>query len=605
VFSFCSFLDLLCFPIAEPLAKGVTRNMIPLTLSILLAGVPLAEPTVPSTEEAINWDDYAPCGLVSLYLTCQMQDKAVSWEEVKKLVGPPRPDGELNFANLATAASQLGMHPVGLEVSRASLHNLPMPAIIQVRDPQYPDELPHFLVLLRPEADGVRLLDAPFPPYFLPEDRFQLAWTGKILVFAQDEKQAQQIRDFTNSSTATPWINWGLLGGGAILLSVLGVMGRPWRSKVSSTPSTAATIGTPDRRFAGSMKKPLFIAGSLLFLTAVFSSLPFLPVFLRAKEVPPRCEFDAQVMNLGELTPGTHSIQVPIKNSGSKPLQITQASSNCSCCAVVRSPDQIEPQQSTTLDTQLQVIPGTRTIQVTVESNDPEGPKHILLYWHGKAEPKLLPRWISATNVPLDHPYERTVKLIYPGGKSALVPHLKSYQCDRQGVEVHEGRNDPLSSKFTTLGLLTNIIGEMELHVRIQPPSKPEHLQAYCKLLLTYGKDEQTINLPLIISFAGGQLAPDVSSVTFSAAHHEELLSQERLVRIPDQDPRGEINVSNAPSWLSCEIQRTTDKAHLLRLKVVSVPPALPEQDVIHIARKDGMLCSTLRVSVLGGDAPN
>ena len=72
---------------------------------------------------------------------------------------------------------------------------------------------------------------------------------------------------------------------------------------------------------------------------------------------------------------------------------------------------------------------------------------------------------------------------------------------------------------------------------------------------------------------------------------------------VPDQDPLDEIEVSNIPSWLSCEIQPTTDKAHLLRLKVAAVPPALPVQDVLHIARKDGtLLRSTLRVNVLAGD---
>ena len=82
---------------------------------------------------------------------CQLQEKAVSWEEVKERVGPPSSEGELNFANLASAASQLGLHPVGLDADRAALHDLPMPAIVQVHDPKYPDELPHFLVLLRPK----------------------------------------------------------------------------------------------------------------------------------------------------------------------------------------------------------------------------------------------------------------------------------------------------------------------------------------------------------------------------------------------------------------------------------------------------------------------
>ena len=370
-------------------------------------------------------------------------------------------EGELNFANLASAASQLGLHPVGLDADRAALHDLPMPAIVQVHDPKYPDELPHFLVLLRPEADGVRLLDAPYPDYFLPEDRFQQSWTGKIMVFASDEQEAQQIHNNASGSNDLRWIIWGLVAALAVLIGLLSVTWRPRYSKIGILPATESL----KPHAVGIIKRPTLLIVCLLFvLIASVFSLGFFAIFHRDKNVSPCCEFDKQVMDLGELTPGMHNIHVPIKNSGNKPLHITQAISSCSCCAIVQRPDLILPEQNAAIETQLTVTPGTRTIQLTVESNDPEGSKHLLLYWHGKTQPTLLPRRISATNVPLDHSYERTIKLIYPGGKSALVPHLKDYQCDRQGVEVHEGRNDPLSSKFTTLGLLTNIIGEMELH---------------------------------------------------------------------------------------------------------------------------------------------
>jgi hypothetical protein len=576
--------------------------MIALPLIMLVAGATVAEAPASATEEAIYWDDYAPCGLVSLYLICQLQEKTVAWEEVKKLVGQPRADGELNFENLATAASQLGMRPVGLEVGREALKHLPMPAIIQVHDARYPDEIPHFLVLLRPEVDGVWLLDAPYAAYFLPEERFQQTWTGKVLIFARDEQVEKQIRGLAYGSTGLQWIAWGLIVIGMLLLTILGLIGWWRRSRIRHSLPRVATNGASHRRFAGILcKKSWLFASSLLFLMAAAALLLFW-IFHHDQDVPARCEFDKRVMELGELTPGEHSVHVQIQNTGNHPLHITKAVSNCTCCAIVQSPALVEPGQNAMLDVRLTVIPGPRSIRLTVESNDPDGPKHILLLWQGGAKPILVPRWITSANVPLDRPYKRTIRLIYPGGKSALVPHLKSCECDRRGVEAHEGRNDPTAIKFTASGLLTNILGEMELHLCITPPTKPERLQTTCKLALSYGNDTPIISLPLNLSFSGGQLSPDVTSVTFSAGGREELVSQERFVRVADQDPRGEIEVSDVPSWLTCEIKRKTQNDHVLLLKVVRVPSVLPLQHTIHIARKGGgSFQSDLRVNVMSG----
>src|SRR5205823_13715854 len=99
-------------------------------------------------------------------------------EQITELVGPLGPDRTHSFEDLSRAAGELGMMPIGLRADRKTLDTLPMPAIIQVRDPAHPEERPHLVMLLKTEADGVLLLDAPFPPYFLPEKAFERAWTG-------------------------------------------------------------------------------------------------------------------------------------------------------------------------------------------------------------------------------------------------------------------------------------------------------------------------------------------------------------------------------------------------------------------------------------------
>src|SRR6266849_3511872 len=111
------------------------------------------------SEPAVLPEDYASCGQTSLYLVCLIQGMDVEWERVKNVVGPPDNNGYQTFEDLSKAAAQLGLHAVGLHTNRAGVTDLPMPAIIQVRDPQETHARAHLVVLLRSTLDGVYLLD--------------------------------------------------------------------------------------------------------------------------------------------------------------------------------------------------------------------------------------------------------------------------------------------------------------------------------------------------------------------------------------------------------------------------------------------------------------
>src|SRR5262249_4390155 len=170
---------------------------------------------------------------------------------------------------------------------------------------------------------------------------------------------------------------------------------------------------------------------------------------------------DKPAVDLGELPPGKSQHTVTITNDGGVPLRISNILSTCSC-AVVKAPDVIEVGQSGTLEIDLNIPPGPRSARVTIESNDPEGPKSVVLSWHGRAKPQLVPYKIDVQAVPMGQPYERTVRLVYPGGKSALVPRLERCECESALVEVRPGNNDPLAVRFARSGLLTQILGEQE-----------------------------------------------------------------------------------------------------------------------------------------------
>jgi hypothetical protein len=117
-----------------------------LALSLALSDVPAS-----GVQEAVDLRDYGPCGPVSLYLVTQLRQMPTNWAQVKELLGPADSDRSHSFADLSRAGTALGMFPVGLNFPREALAGLPMPAIIQVHDPNHDHGRPHLLVRYGPK----------------------------------------------------------------------------------------------------------------------------------------------------------------------------------------------------------------------------------------------------------------------------------------------------------------------------------------------------------------------------------------------------------------------------------------------------------------------
>jgi hypothetical protein len=530
-----------------------------------------------ATESAVALDDYAPCGVVSLYLACRIRAVPVTWEQLQSLVGPPGPDGSHSFEDLSRAAMQLGLHPIGLHTGREALNDLPMPAVIQVINPHRPDLPPHLLVLLRTEVDGVFLLDAPFPANFTPNSQFQEYWTGNVLVLALDEQQAQRVRSIAlaQRGLSVAFWGWGALGGVSLLVLV-----RPWRWRgKSASGSTNAHLGFGRAILRAPARFPKSSAGLLtaILLTAILSKLLW-----KAK---PSCVLEKPVVDLGIVAPGEHTIPVALRNAGDQPLRISAVNSNCTCGVIVKHPDVIEARQRGTVEVLLQTSSGSRSIRLQVLSNDPAGPKNVVLTWHGEVTPLLIPSFIHSSPVPCDLAYERTIQVVYPGGKSAPIPRLERFECNSPLMSVREGRNDPLAKKFGRSGLVTNILGELDLQLRVQAPPQPGWLRAQCKFFLKYGKSTVPLTLPIAIPFTAGPLAPDVDAITFSSGRLEELKGQERLVRVTDRAPGGEIIIQDVPDWLEAKVLSRSANESLLRLRLLKSPPGLFVSRSVTIAR--------------------
>lgn len=533
-------------------------------LITLLCGSTGVASDVPTAEEIVTLQDYAPCGMVSLYLVAQMRDVPVEWEKVVETIGPVKTDRTHSFEDLSRAARQFGMHPVGIHARRESLRDLPMPAIVQVQDANNPEEPPHLLVLVKSSADGVWLLDAPFPAYFLPDSQFLKTWTGKTLVFAQDAAEAERLQSPSVSYSLRGVALWSWVSLGGVLLAALA--GWQWVQR---------------RRRAG---EPVFPVRQVLRLrrrSIAFGAVAALGLVLgftiiagrlnARAELPPRCVFEEPVIDLGQIAPGDTSVPVTIRNDGDAALVITSVHSTCSC-AVVKAPEVIEPRQSAVMQIELAVSPGPRGARITVESNDPAGSKHVALSWQGAAEPRLLPAGISESSAPLGKLYQRTLRLVYPGGKNALQPKLEKFECGSARVTVREGKSDPMAARFANSGLLSNVQGELEIHVTVEPADTPDTLQTFGTFALKYGNQNVSIPVPIDVRFTNPTIIPEVDAVSFFAGNLADLRGRERLVRFACTDADGAIDLCDAPSWLTWSVEDRNNQGFALRLKIADAP---------------------------------
>jgi hypothetical protein len=259
----------------------------------------------------------------------------------------------------------------------------------------------------------------------------------------------------------------------------------------------------------------------------------------------------------------------------------------------------VEAGQTASLDIDLQVTAGPRQARITVETNDPEGPKSMVITWHGKARLTLIPRNINDKRVQGIGPYERTVLLVYPGGKTALRPQMTACECDSDLVNLRAGRDDPEATRFARSGILTHVQGEQEFLVTVRPPHAPGPFITQCRLHLKYGNDALTLVLPISLYFRGGELPTDFDTVLFAAPSAAEIKGQERILRVKDSKLGEQLIVQHLPRWLEAQVIQAPGKEAVIRMKIIASPPGPSVQHLLSIARrKDRSSVTPVRVEV-------
>lgn len=474
-------------------------------------------------DEPVDLRDYAPCGLTSFFAVCQLHQLDASWDQVKELVGSPDTDGTHSFEALSRAARNLGFYPVGVRVERSNLSDLPMPAIAQVHDPKRPDRTPHLLVVLKSSADGAYLLDAPYPPYFIPWSKLDEAWTGNVLVLTRDPDEAERVQRSVRSQRPRAAFAWAWLvfgcAGGLILV----------RRRVARSGRFALTW------LAG---RKILVARCVCGVALVLGMIGVtsgLPGRWLARFETARLAIDQPEMSLGELPPGEHVVRATIRNTGGSDLVMRAARSTCTCVIATAPPASLAPGESAEIQLKLNVVPGPRKAVITLASNDPTGDRHLVITWHGTVSPTLVPWRVYSDSERSDRPYERTVRIVYPDGPNAIRPELERWECSVSGITVRVESNDPEAMTVASANRLAGVQGELALRVTIPPPEQPGVIETSGQLHLSYGEVKSSLPLYFCVRFVG-PLAPEPSAAVFSALSPSQLVGDERTVRLVGAD---------------------------------------------------------------------
>jgi hypothetical protein len=513
-------------------------------------------------DEAVNRADYAPCGLDSFFLVCRLLEVPVRWEEAKELLGTPGTDGTHSFADIARAGEAAGLYPVGLKTEVARLGDLPMPAIVHVRDPRRADNPPHLLVMLRCDAGSVILLDPPMPAYSLSAEQFATVWTGNILVFARGPQEAQRLR---GGASRTALALAAILAAFLTGLLALGGMVVRWRQVgPSKSPRPSAVNERPGHERVRRILSWRRVAMGACLVIVVVGAVGLVGAFL-PRERSPRCTLPDAEIELGELDPGTFQTRVSVRNDGTGPLAISAVRSSCTC-ASVKAPAQVEAGATSMLDVDLNISRGPQRAVLTIESNDPRGDKKLSLWWHGRSRPVLHPVRVVADAAPADQPFEKTLKLIYPGGEKAIQPHLERVECDSPHVTVREGQRQVVEGP----GGYT--FSELDFHVSITPPGPSGHLDTVCQLTIQQGDQTHQLAFLVSIQFLGGKVKPESAGVIFAATSPHDLVGQERMLRVAVPTGQSELDVAELPDWLTCDQEAEGESQRGLRFHLTHPP---------------------------------
>ena len=489
----------------------------------------------------IDMKSYDACGVVSLYVACQIKGSNVELSELGRIADPDG-DSLTTFDDLSRAARHCGIHPIGFNLSNKELRAIPCPAIVQIRPQSGENSVDmHFMVLLGVAENGmVSTLDAPRPPYYWYPKSFAAAWTGKALCLVNSEAEASQLIQTLEATRNT----WQELSLGVFMLFLSAIVVRVW------WPIIGQRTG-PSRLDLSSSGKSACLTIALALLCLGCSSSE------RGLDSAPRLSVEPQDALIGTIPLSQHEVRIPIHNTGSSVLKIESLTTSCTC-AVGDITKTISPGGSGMLSVQLRVrTPGPGGARVVLYTNAPDSPHEIPIRWFGEHLPVLIPRSLVASARAGDE-LRREVSISYAGGDPAFPLEVIDCKCDDRRL-VLEKADDRINARYNRVANGQSqmvVAGERNFTLRCEP-LRDGTLESECHFTVRQAGITHVLRFPVEVHQAS-ELVCGPRVLTFVSPSTKSLIGMRRQVTITastSDSKSGSLQIERIPDFLEVSVR--------------------------------------------------
>ena len=267
----------------------------------------------------------------------------------------------------------------------------------------------------------------------------------------------------------------------------------------------------------------------------------------------PRLVISRQLVDLGVVEVGKHSVDVTVSNSGGRALLLHKPRSSCNC-TTADMPAEIAPGGSVALFLNVHVAPGLGSSEILLRSNDPTGAEPIRLRWIGVAKPILLPGRIACESAPLGSDYEEMISLFTTTDPSGILkPKIHLLRPDASVDITIRQEEHEIQGADVVPGVENALLARSALLVRVRSTESPQLVQKKCRLEIDCGGVKEILDLPIAVRFSDNAV-PSFGNVILSDVSFASLKGRRRVIPLGHRDKFPSISISSAPDWLDCSL---------------------------------------------------
>ncbi len=305
----------------------------------------------------------------------------------------------------------------------------------------------------------------------------------------------------------------------------------------------------------------------------------------------PRLDVGSQVVDFGTIPLEGKDLEIPLRNTGQKVLQIYRVSTSCAC-TVASAPKEIAAGETAKLTIRApKGAKGPSSSRMTIESNDPAGPHEFHLSWFGQWPPQFDPPRLVREGAPGEE-IEGRLNLTYPGGEPRYAVEIKKIVSSNPAFELKPLKADLLAKQGDyQVANETPVVGETPFQYRGRLPANPGALIGSVTVIASQAGSEHTLTIPIELR-AVGPISYS-GAFSFSAAKPDQIVGRTRELILRVGDPAKAPVVVDAPPLVRPslrEIKSESDssrRAYLLSLEVVKRPPDALYSSAIQVQLAD------------------